>query len=52
MLKPNAFTDGVLNEVKESQTALHVRKLEKYLFGVNGDNPTEKMILLIKLLFY
>ncbi|WAM08577.1 alpha-amylase family glycosyl hydrolase [Mycoplasmopsis cynos] len=49
LLKPNAFTDGVLNEVKESQTALRVRKLEKYLFGVNGDNPTEKNDLINKI---
>ncbi|WP_322960332.1 alpha-amylase family glycosyl hydrolase [Mycoplasmopsis cynos] len=49
LLKPNAFTDEVLNEVKESQSALHVRKLEKYLFGVNGDNPTEKNDLINKI---
>ncbi|UWV77003.1 hypothetical protein [Mycoplasmopsis cynos] len=52
LLKPNAFTDGVLNEVKESQTFYMLENLKNIYLALTEIIQLKKMILLIKLLFY
>ncbi|ADE19925.1 hypothetical protein [Mycoplasma crocodyli] len=43
-----AKTDAekILAETKQSDTSLHIRKMEKYIFGANGDSDSDKDNLL------
>ncbi|MCU9936858.1 hypothetical protein NWP96_07455 [Mycoplasmopsis cynos] len=50
LLKPERIkSDGELKDAIEGGTALHIRKVQKFIFGVNGDVQKEKEDLIEKL---
>ncbi|WAM07271.1 hypothetical protein [Mycoplasmopsis cynos] len=53
LLKSNAFEkNGELKDVLFNEKALHIRKLQKFIFGANGDTKEENNDLIEKLKNY
>ncbi|EIE42363.1 Lipoprotein [Mycoplasmopsis canis UFG4] len=49
LLKENALKSEKAAELKEGAIAFHMRKVEKFIFGANGDSGEEKEALIQKL---